>query len=170
MIVRFAVVLAIALTAGWAHSGTAAALEPGVFVDPGSPAGKEYGVPLSDLRGAASGHAPVGNEAPPLFGIGISPAGASGAAERAAARGGLHRSRRPHPVGGRRPVGAMPASGVSAAGTGPPGGASAVSGAPLAGLTRHGSSAPAVILLEGLVVLGGLGAGAALIGARRWLG
>ena len=75
MSARFAVVLAVALAAGWALTGTAAALEPGVFVDPGSPAGKEYGVPLSDLRGDASGHAPVGNEAPPLFGIGISPAG-----------------------------------------------------------------------------------------------
>jgi hypothetical protein len=170
MSARFAVILAVALAAGWALTGTAAALEPGVFVDPGSPAGKEYGVPLSDLRGDASGHAPVGNEAPPLFGIGISPADASGAAVPAAARGGLHRSRRGHPVSGRRPAGVTPAVGVSAAGTGPPSGASAVSGAALAGLTRHGSSAPEVILIEGLVVLGGLGVGAALVVARRRLG
>ena len=170
MSARFAVVLAVALAAGWALTGTAAALEPGVFVDPGSPAGKEYGVPLSDLRGDASGHAPVGNEAPPLFGIGISPAGSSGAAVPAAARGGLHRSRRGHPVSGRRPAGVTPAAGVSAAGTGRPSGASAVSGAALAGLTRHGSSTPEVILIEGLVVLGGLGVGAALVVARRRLG
>ena len=142
MSVRFAVVLAVALAAGWALTGTAAALEPGVFVDPGSPAGKEYGVPLSDLRGAASGHAPVGNDAPPLFGIGISPARASGAAGPTAARGGLHRSRRAHPASGRRSVGGTTAAGVHAAGVAGggkrPTGASPVSGAALAGLTHHG--------------------------------
>lgn len=169
MSVRFAVVLAVALAAGWALTGTAAALEPGVFVDPGSPAGKEYGVPLSDLRGAASGHAPVGNDAPPLFGIGISPARASGAAGPTAARGGLHRSRRAHPASGRRSVGGTTAAGVAGGGKRPTG-ASPVSGAALAGLTHHGSSAPAVILIEGLVVLGGLGVGAALVRARRRLG
>ena len=59
MSVRFAGSLASALVATWLVAGPAAALEPGVFVDPGSPAGKEYGVPLSELRGAASGHTPV---------------------------------------------------------------------------------------------------------------
>jgi hypothetical protein len=168
MSVRFAVVLAIALAAGWALTGTAAALEPGVFVDPGSPAGKEYGVPLSDLRGAASGHTPVGNEAPPLFGIGISPAGARVPAE-SAARGRLHRSRGSHPASGPRRAVVTPAAGVVAGGTAL-GSGSAVSGAELAGLTHHGSSAPALILIEGLVVLGGLAVGAALVGARRRLG
>jgi hypothetical protein len=169
MSVRFVVVLAITLAVPGALTGTAAALEPGVFVDPGSPAGKEYGVPLSDLRGAAAGHAPVGNESPPLFGIGIAPASASVAAGSAAPGGRLHRSRRAHPARGRRAAGVTPAAGVRAGGTGP-GSASTVSGAGLAGLTRHGSSAPALILIEGLVVLGGLAVGAALVGARRRLG
>jgi hypothetical protein len=168
MSVRFAVVLAIGLAAAFGLTGTAAALEPGVFVDPGSPAGKEYGVPLSDLRGAASGHVPVGNEAPPLFGIGISPPGASLAAGSAASRRGSPRSRRDRRASGRRPAGVTPAAGVRAAGAGPSG--SGVGGTGLAGLTRHGSSAPAVILVEGLVVLGGLAVGAALVGARRRLG
>jgi len=57
-----------------ALSGIAVAQEPGVQVDPESPAGKEYGIPLEQARrgaGGATGGA-VGNEA---FGAGVTPAG-----------------------------------------------------------------------------------------------
>jgi hypothetical protein len=161
MSVRFAVALAIAVYVSGALAGPAAALGPGVFVDPGSPAGKEYGVPLSDLRGAASGHVPVGNQSPPLFGIGISPPGGTAARLRSAApRGRSLRSSHGHPTGRTRPA-ATPVAGAE--------GAELVSGTVLAGITRHGSAVPAVALLGGLVVLGGLGVGGLLVAARRRL-
>lgn len=58
---------------------SAAAQEDGVFVDPDSPAGKEYAVPIDQARGEAAGggNRPPGEE--PLFGEGIEPAaGGSG--------------------------------------------------------------------------------------------
>jgi hypothetical protein len=53
----------------------AAAQEDGVFVDPDSPAGKEYAIPIDQARGetAGGGNRPAGEE--PLFGEGIEPAG-----------------------------------------------------------------------------------------------
>ena len=163
---RLAVALAIALAASWVIAGPAAALDPGVFVDPGSPAGKEYGVPLSELRGAASGHAPVGNQSPPLFGIGISPpVGSAAASASATPRRGSRQSARGHASGGRGRAAAARSAGAVAAGTG----AERVSGAVLPGVTRHGSAVPAVALLGGLVVLGGMGVGGLLVAARRRL-
>src|SRR5689334_18685292 len=54
----------------------APALEPGVHVDPGSPAGKEYSLPLGQARqtGGGSGSS-TGNENSNLFGAGIKPHG-----------------------------------------------------------------------------------------------
>jgi hypothetical protein len=60
-------VAALALPAG-------AAAEEGVFVDPGSPAGKEYAIPLAQARRDASGDqgsAPKASNDAPLFGQGI---------------------------------------------------------------------------------------------------
>jgi hypothetical protein len=55
--------------------GTAAAeLEPGVHVDPGSPAAKEYVLPLNHARQTGTGPS-SGNGAAPLFGAGITPPG-----------------------------------------------------------------------------------------------
>lgn len=161
MSVRFAAAIAIALAATWVVAGPAAALEPGVFVDPGSPAGKEYGVPLSQLRGAASGRTPGGNQSPPLFGIGISRVGGP-ALPSAARRGGPRHSRPGHPTGGRREArGASPAgAGAGAAGS------LAVPGTVLAGLTRHGSSVAGVAVFGVLVMFGGLALGWLLVAAR----
>jgi hypothetical protein len=60
----------------------AAAQEDGVFVDPDSPAGKEYAIPIDQARGetAGGGNRPAGEE--PLFGEGIEPAGDPGNEER----------------------------------------------------------------------------------------
>jgi hypothetical protein len=172
---RSAVVLAIALVATWAVAGPAQALEPGVFIDPGSPAGKEYSVPLSVLRGASSGRPGGGGAAPPLFGIGISPSSVSPPTGQTGKR--AERS--------RRTTGAQPgtqnsaASGAHSSGAsgGPQasGAASVSSAAPaqstvLQDLTRHGSAAPSVALFGALVVLGGFGLGVLLLAARRRVG
>ena len=61
---------------------SAGAAEPGVHVDPGSPAGKEYAIPIERARREASGGTKIDSGAPstqavgqvPLFGQGIKPA------------------------------------------------------------------------------------------------
>jgi len=160
---RFAVALAIALTGAAALAAPAAALEPGVHVDPGSPAAKEYGVPLSQLRQSASGQAPAGAATPPPFGTGISPAGVGPArAATRAARGGRNASGRRGPAAGATAVGTAAGQGGAAGGT-------LVPGPALAEITHHGSSVPAVALIAGIVVLGGLGIGALLVAAHRRL-
>ena len=64
-----------------ASPGSAGALEPGVHVDPGSPAAKEYALPLNQARqtgqpsanaAGSSGSEPSSGEAS-LFGAGIKP-------------------------------------------------------------------------------------------------
>lgn len=69
------VALAVATLVG---AAPAVALEPGVYVNPTSPAGTEYSVPLDSNRSALSGRPPsvAGNSAKPapLFGVGILPA------------------------------------------------------------------------------------------------
>jgi hypothetical protein len=66
------------LIASLALPAAAQAQQPGVFVDPDSPAGTEYRIPLEDARrhGAPdAGPRPGGGQAdPPLFGQGITPA------------------------------------------------------------------------------------------------
>jgi hypothetical protein len=59
----------------------AEALEPGVHADPGSPAAKEYALPINQARqtGTASGHASTGSAA--LFGAGIKPPGSGGSGQ-----------------------------------------------------------------------------------------
>lgn len=57
---------------------SAAAREDGVFVDPDSPAGKEYAVPIDQARGEAAGGGEAAPGEEPLFGEGIeSPSGGS---------------------------------------------------------------------------------------------
>ncbi len=60
------------------------ALPPGVYVDPGSPSGKEYAFPLDALRAAAVGHDAPQGVAQPRFGVGIVPPRASSGASKAA--------------------------------------------------------------------------------------
>lgn len=74
--VRVSGVLALAAVAmSWpmllAHS--AAALEPGVHVDPGSPAAKEYALPVSQARRAGEGGGGSEGAHEQLFGAGIKP-------------------------------------------------------------------------------------------------
>jgi hypothetical protein len=87
---------AIALSGAAASAQAASGVEPGVHVDPGSPAAKEYALPLSQARGTGSppSSAPstqTGSEGT-LFGAGIKPPG-SGGPPRGSGSG----------AGGRRP-------------------------------------------------------------------
>jgi hypothetical protein len=50
-----------------------AAQQDGVFVDPDSPAGKEYAVPIDQARGEAAGGGEAAPGEEPLFGEGIEP-------------------------------------------------------------------------------------------------
>jgi hypothetical protein len=153
---RSVAALASALAGAWAMAAPAAALEPGVFVDPGSPAGKEYSIPLSVLRGAASGHAPLGAQPQPLFGQGIGPARASAQGFGA---GTAPRTGSPRPPGGqsgggagvysgtgggsggRATRGARAGTSASASGAGRPGTSARASGAGRAGASAGASGA-----------------------------
>jgi hypothetical protein len=66
---RLALVALLVLVA----TPSAAAQEDGVFVDPDSPAGKEYAVPIDQARGDAAGGGDAGPGEEPLFGAGIEP-------------------------------------------------------------------------------------------------
>jgi len=60
--------------------------EPGVNYDPGSPAGKEYAIPLAEGRSEAAGTTDQQEGANIPFGVGIAPPGGKGSAES----GGKH--------------------------------------------------------------------------------
>jgi hypothetical protein len=70
----------IAMSCFTVSAQAAEGLEPGVHADPGSPAAKEYALPINQARqtGAASGHA-AGS--PALFGAGIKPPGSGGSGQ-----------------------------------------------------------------------------------------
>lgn len=103
--VSMAIVFAMAVICSIAISAPAAGLEPGVHADPGSPAAKEYALPLNQARQTGSGsHA--GPVAP--FGAGIQPAGGSGsgsAASRPSASRAVHSGSTSASV--RRPGGSL---------------------------------------------------------------
>jgi hypothetical protein len=69
-------VLALSILAASAQAATG--LEPGVHIDPGSPAAKEYALPLNQARetGAASSSQPSSEGS--LFGAGIKPPSSGG--------------------------------------------------------------------------------------------
>src|SRR5437764_159626 len=67
-------VVALASIGAMTIASPAAALDPGVHVDPNSPAGKEYSFPLDVRRAAAVGHNAPQDVTQPLFGVGIAPA------------------------------------------------------------------------------------------------
>jgi hypothetical protein len=143
------IVLALALV----PSG-AAAQEDGVFVDPGSPAGKEYAIPFEQARGEGAGGSKDrgGRGAPaPLFGVGISSTGGRGGGSSQA--GGSQ--------DGSSPGGGSDASGregSGAPGTGKPGGRGTAGRAAVATSTDGGVSPTAQVggVVAGVVLLGGL--------------
>jgi hypothetical protein len=85
--------LAISCLAVSAQAATG--LEPGVHPDPGSPAAKEYALPLNQARqvgGGGGDHASSGSAA--LFGAGIKPPGSGGSGQADPRAGGTQRSTR----------------------------------------------------------------------------
>jgi hypothetical protein len=85
---RFVAVLALAVLLS-AFVGSASALEPGVHADPGTPAGKEYAIPLGQARslGGASGSFGHGITSAATGSPATPPANASRAGAPAAGRG-----------------------------------------------------------------------------------
>ena len=126
----------------------AAGVESGVHIDPGSPAAKEYALPLSRARQIGAEGASRGSPSGPLFGAGIGPPGAAGSSHsgsgnaRAAGRvGGSRADAASAPV---RPA-AIPSSVLSAS--------SSRTGS-------AGSGGSILVLLAGgvaILVLGGFG-------------
>jgi hypothetical protein len=72
------VALVTAIAALLAIPGAAYAIDPGVNYDPGSPAGKEYAIPLVEGRSDAAGTTDQQKGANIPFGVGIKPPGGKG--------------------------------------------------------------------------------------------
>lgn len=89
---------------GLSTAQPAAALEPGVHIDPGSPAAKEYALPVTQARrtgtdaGSEAG-APAGSESSEtLFGAGIGPRRPGGSSKTKASRSGTDTAGAPPPA------------------------------------------------------------------------
>ena len=145
-------VVALAIGCPLVATQAAAGLEPGVHVDPGSPAAKEYALPLNQARqtGSASPSQPGAEGS--LFGAGIKPPGAGGGGHTPGA-GGTHTG------GGSAAAGGTSAtSGASASS----GGEAALSAAALRATRAQGPTGDGSLLalLGGgvaVLVLGGFG-------------
>jgi hypothetical protein len=149
---------ALAVLAGGLLAGAtpALALEPGVHIDPGSPAAKEYAIPLSKAREGGGGGGSSGTEAA-LFGAGITPptsgSGHGGGTHGSGSRGGSS----PHGSSGTGAGG--PAASGGGAGTGGAGGAGSGPGSPPAsvlhdaGDSSAGGSSVLVLIGGGVAVL-----------------
>jgi hypothetical protein len=142
----------------------AVALQPGVFVSPGSPAGKEYSFPLSVLRGEANGHAAPAGAPQPLFGVGVHPAApastggatARGPSKLAAAPRHRHTRRASHAA--TAPAGGI-AGGINQAGP--------RREAVLASLARPSSDVPQIVLIAVVLLVVAVAFGAGIAVARR---
>jgi len=156
-------VLAALAAPGSAYAG-GSGLQPGVHLDPGSPASKEYQIPLESARNEASGS---GSQAAPLFGAGITPpsgpsstnTGAGSPATRRRAGGRASDRARPAPSRGRRAHASHPAAGTRALLDAP------ASGSAL-GQGPAGSGGWLALIAGGAVVLV-LGGGGGLLVRRR---
>jgi hypothetical protein len=137
--------VALSSTAAQADTG----LEPGVHVDPGSPAAKEYVIPLGQARQIGAGGSSDGSS-PPLFGAGIGPRGPGGSSHSHSGAG--------------RTSGAANASGSGSASkpssTGIAGRESLPSSVLASSSRASGDSGSLLALLAGgvaILILGGLG-------------
>src|SRR4051812_50029225 len=106
-------IVALVVIGTSATARPAAGQEPGVVIDPGSPAGKEYAFPLDVQRAAAVGKDAVQGVPQPLFGVGITRAagGASASGGSGAAAGGRRSTgaSRPEPAAAPRRSSPRPA-------------------------------------------------------------
>src|SRR3954447_23908417 len=163
-------IVALVVIGTSATARPAAGQEPGVVIDPASPAGKEYAFPLDVQRAAAVGKDAVQGVPQPLFGVGITrAAGGGGAApgRPGAAAGGSRRSG----ASGSKPGSTSRRSSRRSAGGAASGRRRAAKGSrngpALAALSRPGSTSSEVALVTLAVVFGGLAVGGAIALARR---
>ena len=147
-----------AVAASWPAllAQSASALEPGVHVDPGSPAAKEYALPVSQARGSGGGSEGAHEQ---LFGAGIKPpsSGSPGGGSRSA-------TSRAHQETGRGAAGSS--SGTIAAGaTGATGAQSppALVRRVADGQSSSGGGSSSLVLLGGGVAVIVLGAFAGIV-------
>jgi hypothetical protein len=141
----------------------AAALEPGVQVDPGSPAAKEYALPVGQARrtGRASSPSSPAQESAeatsePLFGAGIAPAGGSGSSGGGRSAGGGRATPGKRGAVGRGSPRSKPPATTSPS---PP----ALVRRVAAGGTSAGGGSSGLVLLAGGVVVLALGAFAGIV-------
>jgi hypothetical protein len=73
-----------------APARAATGLEPGVHVDPGSPAEKQYVLTLNQARQTGASSSTRSNSSPQLFGSGITPPRGGGGSSPASLRGPAH--------------------------------------------------------------------------------
>jgi hypothetical protein len=111
---------ALAVACSAVYPEAAGALEPGVHADPGSPAAKEYALPLSQARQTGQGAAGEGASAGGPFGAGIKPPGSGGSSPPGAhangGRPGASHARSGIPgAGGRGTQAAVPVAVLRAA-------------------------------------------------------
>jgi hypothetical protein len=122
-----AALVLLAATPGTALAGTTK-LQPGVHIDPGSPAAKQYQIPINSARSETAGKSKSNSSSPPLFGQGVTPSGGSGSGGASGSGSGGHSAtHRNHPratAKGHRaktstptPVSGTPASAPSTSGS-----------------------------------------------------
>lgn len=157
-------------------AGTAQA-EPGVIVDPQSPAGVEYAIPLDQGRhhGGGPGHHGSGAASQELFGAGIKPSGGSGSGSGSSGSGSAPQALA---TGGPGSAGGGGSGGASGSGSGRSGsgaGSARRSGAapevpsvaPVRAAADYSSSGSVAVLIAAILA-GGLGFGVLLrLRARR---
>jgi hypothetical protein len=149
---------ALVATASLGVPGAAQAQEPGVHVDPDSPSGREYVIPLEEARrvGRDTADQPVptsGSAQAPLFGDGIEPAAA--AAPKTGGSGDASSKRKPAAGSSR----AERAAGKDGGG-GPPATAAVYAG-------QGTSGRPQIVFLGGALALVLASFGAYRLAARR---
>ena len=162
-------IVALVVIGASATGRPATAQEPGVVVDPGSPAGKEYAFPLDVQRAAAVGKDAVQGVPQPLFGVGIPRAAgrAGAAADSRAASGGSSRSGASGSTSGSTSRRSSRRSAGGAASRRKRAAQGARNGPALAELSRPGSTSLEVALVTLAVVVGGVAVGGAIVLARR---
>jgi hypothetical protein len=136
---------------------------PGVHVDPGSPAGKQYSFPIATTRGETSGRpSSASATAPPPFGAGVRPARAPATAPAPRPTASKRRASAGHPRSGHRRGGAHRGRGTRRAAAATP----AAAPKPTTQTSGVGGSSWMPLTAGGvLVLLLGGGGGLAL---RRW--
>ncbi|MGH2905083.1 MAG: hypothetical protein ACRDK7_16085 [Solirubrobacteraceae bacterium] len=109
------VIAALAIGSSAPSSQAATELEPGVHVDPGSPAAKQYALPLEQAR--QTGSPGKGSSAAAAFGAGIHPPGSGGgsAGRRSASGDSVHTLARVSPGASSSGTSNLPAAVLSSA-------------------------------------------------------